>query len=363
MNKAPLLAAAALAALTTLSGCGPKSPAITDCSAVDGLQPICRFHDPEDLALLPDGKTLVVSQMGNFVQKKPGNLALFDTVTQQVSEVFPNPDTPRGADNWGDAGCPGMPGAEFAPHGIALGQRSDGRWELAAIDHGRRETVELFEVTASDGHYGLIWHGCAVPPTGIFMNDLALLRDGGLIASDMYDPRKPEIGGMNIEMYLGLLGMNTGYVFEWHPNQGIRKLPGSDMNLPNGIALSPDERTVFASSTGGNVVLKFDRASGKLLGQAPVRQPDNLSWDSHGRLLAAGYAGSRADQMDCTKAPGGNCSGGIDIVRIDPATMQATHVLKHMGPPIGTASIAYQVGDHLYIGSFTGDRLVTAPYP
>jgi len=362
MNKKFAIATAALIALAGLTGCGKKSPAITDCNASDNLRPICQFHNPEDLELLPDGKTLIVSQMGNFIEKKPGGLALFDTETAQLTVVFPSADIARSEELWGDATCPGLPGAEFTPHGISLTQRDDGRWQLAAINHGQRETVEMFEVLDNAGHYSLAWHGCAVPPAGIFMNDLALLRDGGFIASNMFDPRKPEIGGMSIEMYKGLLGMNTGYLFEWTPNKGTRVLAGSHSDLPNGVAIGADESTVFASSTGGNKVLKFERATGKLLGSVAVPQPDNLSWDNHGQLLSVGYTGGGADQMDCAKHPGSNCSGGIEVVRIDPSTMQSSIVLQHISPPLGTASIAQQVGEHLYLGSFSGDRLVVAPY-
>lgn len=362
MHKKLLISATVLFALTILTGCGKKSAPITDCSPVDGLRPICQFHNPEDFEVLPDGKTLIVSQMGNFTEKKPGDLALFNTETERKTVVFPQPDIARTNESWGDATCPGIPGNEFTPHGIALKQRTDGRWQLAVVNHGKRETVEMFEIIDHGDRYDLQWHGCAVLPAGIFMNDLALLHNGHFVASNMFDPRKPEIGGMSVEMYKGLLGMNTGYVFEWTPGQGIRILEGSHSDLPNGVEASTDDNTVFVSSSGANVVLKFDRATGKLLGSAPVQQPDNLSWDRNGQLLVAGYGGNRADQMECAKKPGSNCSGAIDIERIDPDTMQTSVALKHAGPPIGTASIARQVGEQLYIGSFTGDRIVAAPY-
>ena len=44
-------------------GCGGENPALTTCEAADGVEPICGFNNPEDLALLPGGSWLVVSQM------------------------------------------------------------------------------------------------------------------------------------------------------------------------------------------------------------------------------------------------------------------------------------------------------------
>ena len=362
MKLKALISTIGLIAVASLIGCGKKSPPITDCRSVDGLQPICQFRNPEDFELLPDGKTLLISQMGNFIEKKPGDLALFNIDTAQKTVLFPNPNTTRSDESWGDAQCAGMPGAEFAPHGISLKQRRDGRWQLAVINHGQRESVEMFEVIDNEGHYALAWHGCAALPANIGANDLALLPDGGFVASKMFDPTKTEINGMGIDMYKGLLGMDTGYVFEWTPNNPLRVLAGSHTALPNGVEVSADGNTVFAASSGGKALLKLERASGKLLGSVRVSQPDNLSWDKNGNLLVAGYVGGMADQMECSKTPGGNCSGEIAIYQIDPNTLESRITLQHAGPPIGTTSIARQVGEHLYIGSFTGDRIVVAPY-
>ena len=43
-----------------------------------------------------------------------------------------------------DVPCPGPPPPAFSPHGIHLSERSDGRLQLLAVQHGGRESVEFF---------------------------------------------------------------------------------------------------------------------------------------------------------------------------------------------------------------------------
>ena len=53
------------------------SEAITGCEAKDNLRPICQFQNPEDLAPLPGGEALLVSEYGAMEGGKSGRLALY----------------------------------------------------------------------------------------------------------------------------------------------------------------------------------------------------------------------------------------------------------------------------------------------
>ena len=72
----PWLSAVAVSALV---GCADRSVIITDCEAVGDKTPLCGWQRPEDMELLPDGKTLIVSQMEVGHGRIPGALALLDT--------------------------------------------------------------------------------------------------------------------------------------------------------------------------------------------------------------------------------------------------------------------------------------------
>ncbi|SDU18034.1 hypothetical protein SAMN05216296_2242 [Pseudomonas pohangensis] len=358
-----VLASASL--LLTLSACSDTTTPIDDCVAKDGMQPICQFHNPEDIVLLADAQTLLISQMGrDFREANRGSLVFFDTRTQTLTQAFPNDSKAAPAeDNWGATDCPGNPVQTLAPHGIALRQRDDQRWQLAVVNHGGRESIEMFELLSDDQGPRLDWRGCVVAPDRVFVNDVALLKNGGFIASNMYDKQAPELFGINSAMLKGILGMDTGYVFEWQPASGFRTLAESHGAYVNGVEISPDEQTVFANLYFGDEVRKLDRISGKKLGSAAVSHADNLAWDAQGMLLVAAHNGSLSELSACFDKPGATCSLPFSIIRIDPQSMHSEVILEHGGAPMGAATVARQVGGDLYLGSFTGDRIVRLKYP
>lgn len=350
-----------------LQACATPLKPISGCEKIDNLEPICRFTNPEDLDLLPDQRTLLVSQIGSMKQASSGSLVFFDTVTKTLTPAFPI--TPAAAmaagENWGAANCPGMPGIEFSPLGISLRQRHDGRWQVAATNQGQRVSVEMFELLKSDLGYALAWRGCVIPPDGSFFNDVALLRNGGFVASHMFDRRDPVIFGFSSGIWKAQLGINTGYVMEWQPqtSEHFRVLADSHGPFMNGIQVSADDSMVYVSVTSGDEIRKLDRLSGKQLARTQVLRPDNLAWDQQGYLLAASLNGSKFDHLACLEHPGSTCGLGFGIVRIDSQSMASEIIFQHQGAPMGAATVAQQLDDALYLGSFSGDRILKMPYP
>ena len=146
-------------AILFMGGCGSGSPPITDCDPGFGMTPDCRFQNPEDMAVSPDGERLIVSQMGQMDGSRPGNLALHQP-GGDIDVLFPT----EGIDDdrsWGDASCPPPDLPTYSPHGIDLVQRTDGRWMLLVVNHGGRESVEFFEVLGAEAQTSLAWRGCA----------------------------------------------------------------------------------------------------------------------------------------------------------------------------------------------------------
>jgi hypothetical protein len=363
-----LLAPLFYCGLFGLTACENKNALLKDCASTADMEAICRFHNPEDMELLPDRQTLLVSQMGNMEGSLPGNLVAFDTTTQAITLLFSpsslNTPTELPTENWG-ASCPGMPGAEFSPHGISLTQRRDGRWQLAVINHGQRESVEMFELQGNSGQWTLAWRGCVVPTDGIYMNDVALMHDGGFVASHMFDKHSPVVFGMPMGIWQSQLGMDTGYVFEWLPSAPgtFRVLEESHGPFINGILINDDNKTVFASVYAKNEIRRLDRLSGKKTGEAEIAQVDNMAWDPHKNILATSHTGKKLDQLACKKNPGQTCGFGYTVVRLNPETMASEKLFVHEGgAPMGAATVALQAGKHLYLGSFSGDRIIRKVY-
>jgi hypothetical protein len=351
--RGPALAlAASLAALA----CAKAEPVIS-CDPVGPARPLCGFHNPEDLELLPDGRALLVSEFGSMEGGRAGAIARLDLASEARTLLFEGGDPAEAAPGWGDAACPGPPSREMSPHGIHLGRRPDGALQLLVVNHGGREAVELFEVQQGPQGWDVAWRGCAVAPDDAWMNDVVTLPDGGFLVSQMM-PRREGLGRLVEYVKAGAFGMKTGRVLSWRPGQGFAPVPGTEATFPNGLALSPDARTLFLNASIGGEVQRIDLASGRHDGAATVPGPDNSTWAPDGRLLVASFTGSLLDTLGCGDLPRGACPVEFQIVAIDPRTLATEVLYRNAGAPMGGGTVGLRVGDELFIGSFAGDRIL-----
>ena len=335
-----------------------KRPPVSGCEAAGALVPVCGFQQPEDIELLPDGRTLLISEMGEADGSLAGALALYDTANGTITRLPSS--VPAASARWGADACTEAPGAAFSPHGIDLLRRSDGALELLAVNHGARESVELFEVLQLDGAWSLAWRGCVLPPENAYLNDVAALPDGSFVVSHMFPRDAWMFAGINLYVIKGMLGFNTGYALRCDA-LACRRLPGTDAAFPNGVQVDPEGTTLFLNSYLGGEVRKISLADGSLQGSAGIVAPDNSQWNSQGHLLVASHTASKLEMRDCFGIRTGACSAAFAIVELDPQTMATRTLLQHAGAPMGAATVAQQVGDALYLGSFVGDRILRAP--
>ncbi|MCA9764552.1 MAG: SMP-30/gluconolactonase/LRE family protein, partial [Gemmatimonadetes bacterium] len=330
---------------------------------------------------------LIVSQYGGMEPSAEGSLALFDVETGALRVLYPDPTAvataatdpdavpttavagapratrevrgvPVGA-RWGEADCAEPSGAAFAPHGIDLRHRADGRLALYVVNHAVRESVEMFEVIdASEPR--LVWRGCVAMPPQTRLNDVVVLEEGGFLATYMY-PGNGEVAAMIKGRFFD---RDTGYVVEWSPERGHGRVTGSDAPLPNGIEISPDERYVYVGTwLGGDGagVRRIDRVTAEVrrIGVGPV---DNLAWSDDGWLLAAVHVNGVDEIGQCARPGSGACAMRTRIVAIDPALEQAHVLLEQAGEPMGGITVARQSDDRLWLGSFASDRIGVARY-
>jgi len=351
---------AALACACAALACSKPRPPILDCAPAKDARPVCGFHNPEDLALLPEAGELVVSQLGAVDGSKPGSLAFFSLASESLEVVYPptSGDASAPVPGWGDAHCPGPPGAAFSPHGLDLAARPDGVLALLVVNHGGRESIELFAVSDVPGAPSLAWRGCVLAPEGALLNDVAALPDGGFVTTKFLPKDHPNLGSL-----LGLLRMSTGYVLEWQADGGFRKVPGSDAPLPNGIAVSRDGETLFVDAYFADEVRKISRRTGELLGTAEIASPDNLNWLADGRLLVASHDAPLNEILACADVAQGQCPFHFSIVLLDPKEMKGFAIYQNAGPPMGAGTSALWIANELWIGSFAGDRLLRVTLP
>jgi hypothetical protein len=331
---------------------------ITSCDPIGPATPLCGFQNPEDLALLPDGRHVLVSEYGGG-DARPGRISLLDLETSARQILFAGGE-PAAPGPWGASDCNGPPSPAFSPHGIHLSRRADGALQLLVVQHGGRESVELFEVsrvskTGSD--WDVVWRGCALAPDGSSLNDVVALPEGGFLVTRMIAS-----GGLGLMFgyaKAALFGGDTGWVYAWSPETGFAEVPGTRAPLPNGIELSADGEKIFLNATLGSEVRRIDRRTGALEARAEVPQPDNLTWASDGRLLVASLRGAFREITACMDLERGSCPAAFAIVALDPQTMTTEVVYEGgAGTPSGAGTVGLEVNGGLLIGTFAGDRIV-----
>ena len=348
-----LLLAVGLAAVAAASHAAAP---ILDCEPRGKARPVCGFQSPEDLAALPGGAAILVSEYGGMLGEKPGDVALLVLASDERRVLF------RGGDasgepvaGWGDPACPGPPGAAFGPHGIDVAVRPDGKLALAVVQHGGRQSIELFELLGAGSEWKVAWRGCVVVPEDVWPNDVVWLPDGSLVVSSMM----PLSQGLETMMH----GKpDPGFALRWRAGEGFREIPGTRGPLANGVEVSPDGKKLYLNLTRADEVRRIDLATGRVEANAKVQGPDNSTWAPDGRLLVASIrAMGSEDFAVCNPLPHGACPLPFAIVAVDVGAMQGRDLYVGNGPPMGAGTVGLQVGRELFVGSFTGDRVLRVP--
>ena len=83
--------------------------------------------------------------------------------------------------------------------------------QLYVVNHGGRESIEMYELKPAARSWTLAWHGCAVSMKDF--NDVAVLPDGGFIATHPTALRPP---GDTSDLFAGA---PSGYVARWSAGQ------------------------------------------------------------------------------------------------------------------------------------------------
>ncbi len=336
-QSAPAAAAPAPAAAAPAPA---AAAAPAPCVGVRSLNFICGMVNVEDMLPVDGGREIVA---GSFKEGSVG-LYLIDVATKTakaaVLSVAAKPDPVYG--------CPGAPDlTKLATHGLDARPASGGTTTVYAVNHGGRESIEVFRLDPRKATAE--WIGCVVAPPGANLNSVVGLRDGSIIFTKFYDT-SDQTGTQNV-----MAGKVTGVVYHWVPGKGTSEVPGTQLSGDNGLLASPDGRTLYVNAYGSKEVWKVPLAGKDKPTSAKVEfNPDNLRWGENGQILITGQFRNQA-------TPGPTDWG---VARLDPESMHVTTILTAPGmAEFDNATTAVKAGNFLWLGTFKGDRVAYMPAP
>ena len=324
------------------------------CAPMGRLHFICGPHHPEDLVLIPGTQWILVSGMGGALPGSPpgpGDLYLLNAADKRWHSIAQAAlaAVNRNTKLYGD--CPAPDAAQFISHGLAIRAGSDGRHTLYVINHGGRESVEVFAVDARGVEPRLSWTGCAVLTASAWLNAVVPLPGEGFIVTSTFGPKDSQAQAKMAS------GQYAGAVYEWQPSGGFAPLAGDGITGDNGVAISGDGRWLYFNWFFGRAVIRVARAGGHDRVTTPLDfLPDNVHYAPDGSLYVTGQ---NADPKQLIAGcPSGNCLHGTTIVKLDPVTMK-TRVIARLPPNVtfSDGTTALQVGDTIFLGSYRGDAV------
>jgi hypothetical protein len=295
---------------------------------------------------VPGGEWVV-----STVYAAPGGIRIINVRDKSTTTAYPSVRAREQFDNKTYDTCPGIPNAamkaNMQTHGVAIREGRNAQHTLYVVNHGQRESIEVFQMDANVRPPALTWIGCVVAPGQIGLNEVLPIADGGFISTD-FMARGIDQGARGRAM----AGENNGSLWEWHAGKGWAKIPGSEASMPNGLEISKDGKTLYVATWGDQ---GFFRLS---LGQNPPKRDnlklgfraDNVRWAPDGTLFVTGQI---------LEQP-----GSTSIVKIHPDTLKVTEILKRPNTPeFSNGTVTVQIGKELWVGTFRGDRLLVVPAP
>jgi len=327
-----------------------------DCDAAGEYAFICGPKNAEDLVSVADTKWIIASGLA-----PDAAIYLIDSEQKSWAELYPA-DAPRAQQNMELYGaCPGSPDPNsFVTHGLSIRPGAAGHSTLYVVGHGGREAIEVFDVDANGEVPALTWTGCIMTPDSMEANSVASLGDGSLLVTIPLHT--------DIPISDALAGKLTGGVYRWSPgDSGFTLVQGTETPYANGIEVSADGEEFYVASSGLFTVAAYSNSNpARLLRstQPFAIVPDNLHMSSDGKLLTAGL---NVLDPECGRVPQSeefsletfaSCPRPFAVLAIDPQSMQIETIAS--GPVnehFSNITMALPVGDELWIGTFSGDRI------
>jgi len=354
-----VLLVAAVAGVMITPHASAQSAGVDSCEPRGTLKFLCGVQRPEDVVRIPGTRWLVFSGFSDGA-----GLKLVDAAAHSMRTLtFETPGQASETGEWRHCATP-PDSARFSTQGLSVRKLAEGLSRLHVINHGGRESIEIFSVDSRSDEPVFAWRGCVLMPPGLAANSVATFSDGTILVTVLTHP-----GRTITDFWRGEI---TGAVYAWQPGDAaFRMLPGTEMPGNNGLETSHDDAEFYVIAFGWRSVVVFSRADpSKPLRRAtaPGFMPDNMHWDD-GRLLLAGM---QSDEPACGgtrkiingKADEMRCHRGYTVAQLDPRSMEFTVVAyAEPDPDFNGVSAAAVFAGELWLASYQSDRVAWRKLP
>lgn len=351
-----LVIAAILAAVLGPMMLAPAMAQAPRCEQEGRFRPICSLNNPEDLIRLEGTDWVLTSNMGDRTWSR-GGFYIVSVKNRRPETLTPDFSAPA-ASPFSD--CPRPDPALFSSHGLSVKPEGEKRFTVYAVNHGGRQSIEVFALDATGARPQLKWLGCAILPATLSANSVAALPDGGFVATVFSYGAGAEASRQPASQ------LANGVVLEWSPGRGWSSVPGSEVPGDNGIVASPDGKWLYINAYTEGALYKLWRGPGPYQRSRVQLNflADNVRLSPKGLLLVTGHPATTfaTIQNDCNGTAVVTCPAPTAVAAIDPDTLKAKLLLIEQNTAnFGGGTSAIVVGDELWIGAFRAQRIATIP--
>ena len=336
-----------LCALLLGLGLASAAAAAPTCAAEGKVAYLCGPMNAEDMDLVAGGRWIIGAGMTSPTVPV-GHLYAIDARARAFRDLVPDVS---GAPQAPYKDCPGAPDlARFAAHGLYVTKD-----RVYLVNHGGRQAIEVFRLSAGATGPALKWIGCAVLPDNGSGNGVAPLPGGGFVASVFQTAGDGQAFAKMADR------KPTGAVYAFTPGKGWKKLAHSDMSGANGVEVSGGY--VLVNAWPEQKVYRFKIGSDAAPAEVKTPfLPDNVRRLPDGNILVAGQDGDIKRLLSPCGKP--RCVAGWWVAHLDPRTMTLKTLLHVPATEaFGDATSALKVGNELWVGTYMGDRLAIVPAP
>jgi hypothetical protein len=327
-----------------------------------GVHFITDVMNVEDFAPIDGTNWVVGSSLSLFGPNPKGPLYVFNTETATASPIDPRHIAVLW-DKMRYGACPSVPDmAKLVTHGLGIVPSRGKVHILYVVNHGGRESVEVFSIDLQGKDPSWTWIGCVATPAGTYPDGVAALPNDGMVISSLWNPQDPE------RLAKLRAGAPIGSLFEWSPRTAIRELEETKaLSGPNGVITSAGGKFVFVAVWSCKAVARIDRsgAKPKIDRVETGFLTDNLRWSPNGRRI---YVGGQATSVDMVLAcvqsrTVVNCPNvPFQIDSLDPNTLTLTSIIPATTLGVmGLGTGAIKVDGNYWISTAHGDRIAIVP--